>query len=93
MHKSKKTYTDIILPVPLPKLFTYEIPEELISDCKTGKRVIVQFGKKKIYTGIIKNTHVQKPDYQTKEIISVLDAYPIINEFKFKFWVYFNKSI
>ena len=82
----KKTYANIVLPVPLPKLFTYEVPVQLVSECIAGKRVIVQFGKKKVYTGIIKDVHTQKPEYQTKEIVSILDAYPIINNFQFKFW-------
>ncbi|MCF6366848.1 MAG: primosomal protein N' [Bacteroidales bacterium] len=86
MINTKKTYANIILPVPLSKLFTYEVPEVLLSECTSGKRAIVQFGKKKIYTGIIKETHQERPDYQTKEIISVLDASPIINNFQFKFW-------
>ena len=86
MLEAKKTYANIILPVPLPKLFTYEVPETLKQDCVVGKRVIVQFGKKKMNTGIIKEIHTQKPDYQTKPINSVLDVIPIINEHQFKFW-------
>ncbi len=86
MQKAQKTYANIIIPVPLPKLFTYEVPNNLLHDCKAGKRAIVQFGNKKIYTGIIKEIHSQKPEYQTKEINSILDAYPIINDFQFKFW-------
>ena len=83
---SKKTYADIILPVPLPKLFTYAVPENLISECKIGKRAIIQFGKKKIYTGIIKNIHTEKPEYETKNIISVIDNNPIINKLQFELW-------
>jgi len=86
MPHKKKTYANIILPVPLPKLFTYEVPEQLLTNCVAGKRVIVQFGKKKIYTGVIKNIHSEKPEYQTKEIVSVLDTHPIISNYQFKFW-------
>lgn len=86
MSELKKTYANIILPVPLPKLFTYEVPNSLKNTCTVGKRVIVQFGKKKMNTGIVKEIHTQKPDYKTKEINSVLDDTPIINNFQFKFW-------
>ncbi len=83
---AQNTYTDLIIPVPLPKLFTYLVPENLIPEIKPGKRVIVQFGKKKIYTGVVKKIHNNKPDYETKDIISVIDNKPIINDIQFRFW-------
>lgn len=86
MQQEKKQYANIILPVPLPKLFTYEIPKSLSTECSVGKRVIVQFGRKKIYTGVVKEIHTQKPDYETKNISSVLDSYPLISEKQFAFW-------
>ena len=80
-------FADIILPVPLPRLFTYEISEEWISHVEIGSRVIVPFGKKKIYSGIIYALHDTKPeDYETKEIISVLDETPVVNEIQLNFW-------
>ncbi len=80
-------FADIILPFALPQLYTYQIPDNLISNCQKGKRAVVQFGKKKIYTGIIRNIHNNKPkDYDTKEIITILDNVPIINEVQFRFW-------
>ncbi len=83
---NNKTYADLIIPVPLPKLFTYAVPENLISECEPGKRVIVQFGTKKMYTGVIKNIHNNKPVYETKDILSVLDNSPVINNLQLKFW-------
>lgn len=80
-----ETYADIILPLPLSRLFTYIIPDTEISVI-SGKRVVVQFGKKKIYTGIVRKVHSIKPDYETKPIISVIDEFPIISELQFKFW-------
>ncbi len=82
----QKTYADLILPVPLPKLFTYAVPDTLVSDCKPGKRAVVQFGKKKIYTGIVKKIRSNKPDYETKDIISVIDDTPLVNDIQLKFW-------
>ena len=86
MIQSSETYADLIIPVPLPKLFTYAVPEKLNLECEPGKRAIIQFGKKKIYTGIIKSVHHNKPNYETKDIISIIDNHPIINEIQFKFW-------
>ncbi|MGB1807283.1 MAG: hypothetical protein ACPHL7_08550 [Flavobacteriaceae bacterium] len=43
-------YADVILPLPLPKSFTYSIPREFTSEVQVGKRVVVPFGKSKFYT-------------------------------------------
>jgi primosomal protein N' (replication factor Y) len=53
--------------------------------------VIVEFGKKKIYTAIISELHERKPVYETKEIISVLDLTPVINEKQFQFWKWLSE--
>ena len=80
-------YADLILPVPLDGTFTYYVPQEWAELCTTGKRAVVQFGKKKIYSAIIYRVHENKPtEYQTKAILSILDDEPIINEQQFKFW-------
>ena len=50
-------FADIIIPVSLPNLFTYFIPEELEESIFIGCRVIVPFGKNKLYTGIVKKIH------------------------------------
>ncbi len=80
-------YADIILPLPLPQLFTYHIPESLVNESTPGKRAVVQFGAKKIYTGIIHSIHQNKPEvYQTKDLISILDEAPIVNRLQIKLW-------
>ncbi len=82
-------YADIILPVPLPKLFTYEITKDLISSVKPGKRVIVSFGKRKILSGIVYKTHNNKPEaYSIKPILSVLDNLPVVLEKQLKLWTW-----
>jgi primosomal protein N' (replication factor Y) len=80
-------FADVILPLALPQLYTYEIPAHVLSECKPGKRAVVQFGKKKIYSALIRSMHTSKPEmYDTKEIISILDDEPVIHEIQFKFW-------
>jgi primosomal protein N' (replication factor Y) len=80
-------YVDLILPVPLKGSFTYHVTEEWAEHCIPGKRAVAPFGKKKIYSGIIYKVHENKPtDYQTKDILSVLDDEPLINEYQFRFW-------
>ena len=83
----RQLYVDLILPVPINQLFTYSIPESMVDDCEEGKRVVVQFGGRKIYSAIIKKVHNNKPtDYKTKPILSILDKKAIINEKQFKLW-------
>ncbi|OQX99468.1 MAG: primosomal protein N', partial [Bacteroidetes bacterium 4572_117] len=80
-------FADLILPVPLNQFFTYHIPAEFAKLCSPGKRVVVQFGRKKVYSAIIYRIHNNEPtSYKTKNILSVLDNEPIVNELQFKFW-------
>lgn len=80
-------FADVIIPLPVPGLFTYRIPYELNSKVRIGQRVIVQFGKKKIFAALIRTIHQQIPkDYTPKYILDVLDDKPIVNEKQFAFW-------
>ena len=81
------TYVDILLPLPLPDFFTYRVPVEWTAEIEIGKRALVSFGKSKIYAGIILCQHQQKPEkYAVKDIISILDEFPIVNERQLSFW-------
>jgi len=85
----KTRFVDIILPVPIPQLFTYSVPFDLLNQVEVGKRVVVQFGRKKYYSGVVFAMHENAPvDYQTKEVLAVLDATAIVNDKQFKFWTW-----
>ena len=80
-------YIDVILPLPLGNRFTYLVPDEWQDEALIGMRVVVPFGKKKMYTGIICLIHSNKPElYDVKEIICLLDPYPILRHPQLKFW-------
>ncbi|KFF26252.1 replication restart helicase PriA [Chryseobacterium vrystaatense] len=80
-------YAQIVLPLNLKGSFTYKVPEELMSDIKTGMRVLVPFGGKKIYTGIVFELHDNAPEnFSAKEVISILDDQPILPEEQIDFW-------
>ncbi len=79
-------YASLLLPLPLPGFFTYAVPEEMAETLKVGVRVVVQFGKKKLYTALVREIHEQKPDIEVKEIISQMDAKPVVNAMQFEFW-------
>ena len=82
-----KKYVDVILPLPLPKSFTYSLPDECAEDVKIGCRVVVPFGRKKFYTAIVLNVHYCAPtEYEVKDISALLDASPILLPVQFKFW-------
>lgn len=80
-------FVDVLLPLSLPALYTYRVPFEKNNEIAIGKRVVVQFGKKKIYSAIIKKIHNKAPEHHTvKYIIDVIDDFPIINGLQLKFW-------
>lgn len=80
-------YVDIVLPLPLKRTFTYAVPEAMEQEVRIGMRVVVQFGAKKMYTGIVVLLHSHAPDkYQPREIVCLLDPYPILRRPQLKFW-------
>lgn len=81
------TYVEVILPLPLYSTFTYSVPEEMESDLQTGSRVLVQFGRKKYYTGIVECIHSNQPKgFDVKPVMALLDAEPAVRFPQIKFW-------
>ncbi|HEX6227267.1 MAG TPA: primosomal protein N' [Chryseolinea sp.] len=83
-------FAEMLLPVPIPKLFTYRVPRTLEQKILKGQRAIVQFGDRKILTGLISNIHDQPPtEYEAKYILEILDDYPVVTDLQFKLfhWV------
>jgi primosomal protein N' (replication factor Y) (superfamily II helicase) len=82
-------FAEILLPVPIPKVFTYRIPASLSSLPAIGQRAIVQFGDRKILTGIILSLHELPPkEYEAKYILELLDDNPIITPHQLKFFAW-----
>lgn len=80
-------FAELILPVPISKLFTYRVPAALTDMIKVGQRVIVQFGHKKILTGIVANIHQKPPiEYEAKYILELIDENEVIGERQFKLY-------
>ncbi len=85
-------YITVILPLALPKLYTYEVPIEFSGKVKTGVRVEVQFGKKNLYSGLVYQVSDQKPDaYTPKPITAVLDENPVVTMEQLQFWEWLSK--
>ncbi|MEM8939110.1 MAG: primosomal protein N' [Bacteroidota bacterium] len=82
---SLSQFAEIILPLPLQGTFTYVIPMK--KKVSKGVRVVVPFGKKKIYTGVVSYVHSKiSQDYHPKEILDILDHEPVINETQLSFF-------
>lgn len=81
LFERKTLFADLLLPVPIPRLFTYRIPSHLHNEATPLLRVIVPFGPKKIITGLIIRIHEQPPtDHEAKMILELLDASPVFNQ-------------
>ena len=87
-HAEQETlFVEVILPLSLAINYTYRVPFELNESVASGKRVVVQFGKHKIYTALIKRIdNVPPAHYQAKYIIDVVDDYPVVTPQQFEFW-------
>lgn len=80
-------FADVIIPLALPKLYTYRVPRELTDHVREGMRVVVQFGRSKLYTGLVRSIHHTAPsEYQAKYIDSILDHHPIVTPQQFQLW-------
>jgi primosomal protein N' (replication factor Y) len=83
-------FAELVIPVPIAKLFTYRVPASFNSKIKVGQRAIVQFGARKIQTGIILNVHNSPPkDYEAKYILELLDENEIMfsQQFQLYQWI------
>ncbi|MBI2268854.1 MAG: primosomal protein N' [Bacteroidetes bacterium] len=87
MAERSTWFVDVILPLSLPNLYTYRVPYELNDAIKAGQRVVVQFGKSKLYTALVRNIHSAPPkQYEAKYLHSILDDKPIVNERQLQLW-------
>ena len=86
------TFVNVVLPIAAPKPYTYYIPAELMGQVQVGARVEVQFGKNKIYAGLVMEIHDKAPEaHKPKPIISVIDKESIVNETQLKLWQWMAK--
>ncbi len=80
-------YAEIIIPLALPKNYTWQIPDNLLQQLHVGCRVEVNLGKNKKYAGIVKRIHNEAPtSFEPKEILNVLDSEPVVQPFQLQLW-------
>lgn len=81
----KQLVAEVILPLPLAQTFSYNA-ESFRNDIVVGMRVIVPFGKRKFYTGIVYKLNEQDKTDSLKDISSLIDNYPIVLQKQLKLW-------
>ncbi len=82
----QSNYVEVIVPLPLEGPFTYRIPPEMAAEVKPGVRVIVPFGSRRFYTGVVRAFTLEPQGMEVKDIISVLDSAPIVNRTQLQLW-------
>ena len=82
-----ETYAQVLLPLPLNATFTYRVPYDLADRVAVGHRVIVPFGKKRFYTGIVESLTPRAPEgFEIRDIALALDDHPIVRHPQLKMW-------
>ena len=80
-------FAEVIIPLALPKNYTWKIPDSFLEGTQVGCRVEVNLGRNKKYAGIVKRIHADAPQsFQAKEIINVLDPVPVIQPYQLQLW-------
>lgn len=85
-------YVSVILPIAIPKLYTYFVPPELTEMVRFGIRIEVVFGKSKRYAALVVDLHDEAPiEYRAKTLLSIIDEKPIITPLQFSLWQWVAK--
>ena len=80
-------YVGVILPVALPGFYTYSVPVSVATVIEPGQRVIVQFGKQRIYSAVVYKVFSEAPEgYEVKPVLSLIDEAPVVSQQQFKLW-------
>lgn len=84
-------FVDILLPLALPKPYTYRARQDQVEFLEIGKRAVVQLGKTKLYAGIILNIHHHVPKVEAKYLEGILDDAPIVNQSQLEHWQWLSE--
>jgi primosomal protein N' (replication factor Y) (superfamily II helicase) len=80
-------FIEVILPLALPRTFTYAVNAAEYGFLQPGMRVAVPFKKNKLYTGLVQSLHQNPPStYEAKDIHQILDDTPIVTAHQLQHW-------
>ncbi len=73
-------------------MFTYQVSQEFSEHIGIGKRVVVQFGARKIYTALVAQIHNNEPElHKAKPILEVLDDELVVHPRNIEFWKWISE--
>ena len=80
-------FVEVIIPLALPKNYTWQVPDEMQLAIVPGIRVEVALKKNKKYAGIVKKiVHEIPVGFIPSPILNILDTAPVVNETQLKLW-------
>ena len=80
-------FAEIIIPLHLPRNYTWEVPAQMEEHLHPGCRVEVNLGKSKKYAGVVKRITEEQPEWiDTKPILNILDVEPVLHSEQLKLW-------
>ncbi|MFM7764499.1 MAG: hypothetical protein ACKO6I_02465, partial [Sphingomonadales bacterium] len=80
-------FAEVLLPLPVPKAYTYRVPHEWNELLQAGQRVVVQFGARKVYSGIILSFTEEPPAlYNASYLLEIMEEEPIVLPLQLQFW-------
>ncbi len=84
---------NVLLPLAVDGTFTYALSAELEGKVGVGQRVVVQFGARRFYTGIVTNAHAAPPadGVKVKTVTEAVDAKPIVLPAQLRLWEWMAK--
>jgi primosomal protein N' (replication factor Y) (superfamily II helicase) len=84
---SDQLFVEVILPINISSTFTYAVPSHWQGTLTKGMRVVVPFGKSKIYTGIVIDiVSAYNGEFAIKDIIEILDDTQFVTNTQLAFW-------
>ena len=78
MPEGSYRYCDVSLPVPLDRVFTYELPLTLRHRVQPGCRVVAPLGARKL-TGIVLRVHDEADGQSLREVLGLTDEEPVLD--------------
>lgn len=80
-------FAQVILPLAVEGMFTYSVPDTLVEKISPGSRVLVSFGKKRLYSAIVQSTTTDPPEgFTPKPILELLDQDALVTPQQLQFW-------
>ena len=88
---SSPKYVNVILPLAVPKNYTYKVPSSMCGDIEFGKRVEVPLRNRAYSAIIVETMNEVNVTYKAKDIRAVIDKEPIITEKQYDLWKWMAK--